>query len=116
MAEPIPQFKAHIVFTFEEHDVSRRHWFGFDNQVHRAVPMSMESVDGLNTVILRIEGAGKFYKGDAIDADCNVIWEEGYRKAVVPGRKFKLWDGGFFANGEVTQRVEEGWANPKKSN
>jgi hypothetical protein len=115
MSKPIPQFKAHLVFTFADNKASQRDWFSFDEGKHRRVPMAMETVEGLHTVCMWIETAAKFHAGDEIDVDCVVIWPEGFREAVVPGRKFKLWDGGFFADGEVTHRIEEGWPDSTKA-
>jgi len=71
--KPTPQFKAHIVVTFEEHPQSRRRVFGFDDSGHRRVPMSMDGVDGLNTVCLQIGRAGQFTEGQEFDAECRVI-------------------------------------------
>jgi hypothetical protein len=116
MPRPTPQFKAHVALTFEEHNETRRNWFEFGEDGHRRVRMSMESVEGLHTVGLWISGAARFHKGDAFDAECIVIWREGFTSAVVPGRTFKLWDGGFFANGTVTERIEEGWPKPATQN
>lgn len=104
------QFKAHIVLTFEEQPPPRRRVFGFDESGHRRVPMSMEGVDGLHTVCLQIGRAGQFTEGQEFDSECCVIWTEGFFNVIKAGVKFKLWDGGFFANGIVTEKVEEGWA------
>ncbi len=109
MPKPVPQFKAHVVLTFEEHDTTRRHWFMFGEDGHRRVPMSMDSVEGLHTVGLWIDGPATYRAGDEFDSDCVVIWPEGFSNAVSAGRTFKLWDGGFFANGVVTERIDEGW-------
>ena len=109
MAHPKPQFRARLKFTFEEHGEGRRRWFGFDDGGHRRVPMSMDGVDGLHTVGMWIEGAGRFHEGDEVDVDCRVIWLEGFREFARPGVRFKLWDGGFFADGQVTERFEDQW-------
>lgn len=71
--------------------------------------MQMEGVEGLHTVGLWINGGAQFQEGDEFDADCRVIWPEGFANAVQVGKPFKLWAGGFFARGVVTERVEEGW-------
>jgi len=109
--KPTPQFKAHIKVTFEEVPLSRRRVFGFDDNGHRRVPMSMEGVDNLHTVGLWIGGAAQFTEGQEFDAECRVIWPEGFINVVKAGVKFKLWDGGFFATGTITERIEEGWQN-----
>ena len=110
MPKPIPQFKAHIVLAFEEFDINQRRPFVFGPNCHRRLPMAMETVEGMHTVGLWIAGPAEFHAiGEEFDADCVVIWEEGFFKAVSPGRTFKLWDGGFFANGVVTERIEPGW-------
>ena len=109
-----PQFKAHIKLTFEEHGPDRRRKFGFDTNGHRRLPMNMDGVDGLHTVGLWIgQNEAIFVEGDEFDADCRVIWPEGFTKAVVPGAKFRLWDSGFFAEGVVTERNEAGWSTEK---
>jgi hypothetical protein len=110
MIRPKPQFKAHIRLTFEEHGPDRRRKFGFDESGHRRLPMSMDGVEGLHTVGLWIEKKeAVFQEGDEFDADCCVIWPEGFVKIVAPGVQFKLWDSGFFARGSVTERCESGW-------
>lgn len=109
MNRPKPQFKAHLVFTFAEHGAGRRRSFGFEETGHRRVPMCMDGVEGLNTVGMWIGGAATFVEGDEIEVDCCVIWPEGFRNIVQPGVKFRLWDSGFFADGVVTDRCEEGW-------
>jgi hypothetical protein len=105
-----PQFKAHIRLTFEERGPNRPRKFGFDTNGHRRLPLNMDGVEGLHTVGLWIEKKeAVFTEGDEFDADCRVIWPEGFTKAVAPGVKFKLWDSGFIADGIVTERVEAGW-------
>ena len=106
---PIPQFMAHIKLTFEEHRAGRSRKFGFDNG-HRRLPMSMDGVEGLHTVGLWIaQRDAVFHEGDEFDAECRVIWPEGFTSVVAPGVKFKLWDSGFFADGVVTKRYDAGW-------
>ena len=113
MMRPPPQFRSHIELTFEEHGKDRRRKFGFD-EGHRRLPMSMDGVDGLHTVGLWIEKKDAvFEEGEEFDADCCVIWPEGFTKIVAPGVKFRLWDSGFFARGVVTERCDAGWENPK---
>jgi len=114
MIPPPPQFKAHVKLTFEEHGTDRRRQFGFDANGHRRLPMSMDGVEGLHTVGLWIDrNEAEFVEGDEFDADCRVIWPEGFTTAVVPGAKFKLWDGGFIADAVVTERIEAGWNTEK---
>jgi len=105
-----PQFKAHIRLTFEERKSESPRKFGFDANGHRRLPLTMDGVEGLHTVGLWIEmNEAIFSEGDEFDADCRVIWPEGFTKAVAPGVKFKLWDGGYIADGIITERIEEGW-------
>lgn len=103
-----PQFKARIKLTFEAQAANRRR-FGFDANRDRRVPMSMDGVEGLHTVSMWIAKEADFYEGDEFDAECRVIWPEGFANVVAPGVKFRLWDGGFFARGVVTERCEGGW-------
>jgi len=81
----------------------------FDESLHRRVPMQMDGVEGLSTVGMWVESARTFKAGDVALVECVVLWPDPYRKIVAPGTKFELWDGGFFATGTVTQRIEEGW-------
>jgi hypothetical protein len=106
---PIPHFKAHISVTFEEPPIGRTRIFGFDDNGHRRVPMQMDGVEGLNTVGLWTNRAAEFSVGDEFDADCVVLSPERFKEAIQVGKRFKLWHGGFFANGVVTERIEEGW-------
>jgi hypothetical protein len=109
MVRSPPQFRSHIKLTFEEHGKDRSRKFGF-HEGHRRLPMSMDGVDGLHTVGLWIEKSDAvFEEGDEFDADCRVIWPEGFRDIVAPGVKFRLWDAGFFAHGTVTERYDGGW-------
>lgn len=109
MSRPEPQFRARLSFTFREHGKDRLRKFGFGEDAHRRVPMQMEGVDGLHTVGMWREGAGTFQKGDEIVVDCVVIYPEAFFAATQPGAKFELWDRGFFADGVVTTRFDDGW-------
>lgn len=108
---PPPQFKARIKLTFEEHGDGRLRKFTFYNG-HRRLPMSMDGLAGLHTVGLWIEKEqAVFEKGDEFDADCCVLWPEGFTQIVVPGVRFRLWELGFFADGVVTERCDTGWVS-----
>ncbi len=96
--------------TFEQRDSAFPRKFGFDGEGHRRLPLQMEGVEGLHTVGLWTEKKNQILlENDEFDADCAVIWEEGFRAVVVPRVRFKLWDSGFIADGVVTERVEAGW-------
>lgn len=71
--------------------------------------MSMDGVGDLHTVNMWSDREGKFTKDDEVNVECTVIWPEGFRHAVYPGAKFRLWDGGYFADGVVMKRYEAGW-------
>jgi hypothetical protein len=109
MPRPKPQFRAHLAFTFAEHGEDRWRAFVFDESGHRRIPMSMDGVEGFHTVGMWIDRAGRFQQGDKLDVDCCVIWPEGFREVVKPGVRFRLWDGGFFADGTVTERFDDEW-------
>ncbi len=109
MFHPKPQFRARLTFTFADHEATRRRVFGFDESGCRRVPMSIDGVDGLHTVELRIGRAGDYRQGDELDVDCRVIWPEGLREAVRLGVRFRLWDSGFFADGIVIETFEDEW-------
>jgi hypothetical protein len=106
---PLPQFAAEIEFHFREHSAERRHWFMFDESLHRRVPMRMDGIDGLNTVGMWIEQAGIFKSGDVIFVRCVVLAPELFSPVVKPGVKFELWDSGFIASGIVRERFQTGW-------
>ena len=104
------QFQARIRFHFREHqDAERRRWFLFSEDGHRRVPMQMEGVEGLNTVGMWTDSTGAFRTGDEVIVDCVVLWEDAFRDILVVGSEFELWDSGFFAQGKVIHRYEEGW-------
>ncbi|WP_028102847.1 hypothetical protein [Pseudoduganella violaceinigra] len=106
---PIPQFVAEIKFHFEEHGEDRRRKFVFDETLHRRVPMRMDGVDGLNTVGMWVDSAAVFEKGEVAVVRCIVIAPELFVDVVIPGVRFELWDGGFFASGKVIERIDAGW-------
>ena len=105
-----PQFKAHIRMTFEERNPAFPRKFGFDAAGHRRLPLQMEGVEGLHTVGLWTEKKNEVLsEHDEFDAECIILWEEGFHSVVAPGVRFKLWDGRFIADGVITERVETGW-------
>lgn len=81
----------------------------FDESCHRRVPMRMDGVDSLNTVGLWTEAPCTFKPGDSAEVRCRVIAPELFIDVVQAGRRFELWDGGFFASGVVLARIEDGW-------
>lgn len=98
------QFTAELVFHFHEHGPDRRRWFMFGDDCHRRVPMAMDGVEGLNTVVMWADAPGEFHAGDAVTVRCVVIAADLYRDVVRGGVKFRLWDAGFFATGTVLER------------
>ena len=70
----------------------------------------MDGFDGLSTVAIHSPECGPFSAGDTIDVSCRVVAKPFFEPIVAPGVVFELHDGGFFARGVVTERVEEGWA------
>ena len=106
---PTPQFTAELKFHFKDHGPERRHWFMFDESLHRRVPMQMEGTEGLNTVGMWAKEAGTYKAGESVRVECVVIAPEIYSTVVKPGVKFELWDGKFFASGTVLERIEAGW-------
>jgi hypothetical protein len=105
-----PQFIAKLTFHFREHAAGgRRRWFMFDESLSRRVPMHMDGVDGLATVGMWIDRAATFRSGETAVVRCRVIAPEVFAPIVKPGVRFELWDGGFFADGEVLERCAAGW-------
>ncbi len=106
-----PQFKAKLRFHFRETKHERGdQCFLFNQDGHRWVPMEMDGVKGLNTVGMWTDDLQVFRRGDEVIVDCTVVWEEAYKDVVKEGVKFELWACGFFAEGEVIYRYEEGWS------
>lgn len=87
----------------------------FEQSGHRRVPMQMDGVESMYTVGMWHDGEAQFHEGDEAMVDCVVICPEPFDAVVKPGVKFELWDGGFFAEGEVTERFEEGWATSSQT-
>ena len=85
----------------------------FGNDLHRRVPMTMDGVEGLNTVGMWSKEAATFHAGESTIVDCVVIAPTLYSAVVKPGVTFELWDGGFFATGTVLERFESGWPHEK---
>lgn len=84
-------------------------FFGFPHSGVRNVPVEMDGVPNMNTV-------GFFHTPDAVvrggeefEADCRVIWEEGFYPAIRAGLTFRIWDGRFIAAGEVLHVYRENW-------
>jgi len=102
-----PHFKAQLTFHFNEHGPGRRHWFIFSDDLHRRVPISMDGVEGLHTLMMWMDApADRFRAGDNVEVHCRVIAPELFDEAAVPGATFELWDGGFFASGLVLERFD----------
>ena len=113
---PKPQFSAELRFHFNEHapfDRERRFVFGDD--LHRRVPLAMESVEGLHTVGLWMRGPATFYPGDSAVVDCVLLTPEIFASAVKRGVGFELWDRGFFATGTVLERFDSAWPKTLKN-
>lgn len=108
--KPNPQFTAELRFHFNEHAApDRRRWFMFGEDLHRRVPMSMNGVDGLNTIGMWVKEPSTFHPGDTARVDCVVVAPEIFSAAIRPGVSFELWDGGYFATGTVLERFDTAW-------
>src|SRR5438874_171376 len=103
---PTPQFTAELTFHFREHGPERRNWFMFGDNLHRRVPMRMQGVEGLHTVGMWVQDPKTFRTGESTKVDCVVIAPELFETVIKPGVPFDLWDGGFFAQGIVLERVD----------
>ena len=110
--EPIPQFIAELSFHFREHGADRLQKFVFNESLHRRVPMKMDGVDGLNTIGMWVDVARSFEKNDSVIVRCVALAPDLFIDRVRPGSQFELWDAGFFASGEVIERIEAGWPKP----
>lgn len=106
---PTPQFTAELAFHFRGHGPERRHWFMFDESLHRRTPMQMEAVEGLHTIGMWVEHPQTFRAGESVKVSCAVIAPQLFESAVKPGVTFELWDGGFFARGVILERIDAGW-------
>ena len=103
------QFRATISFHFAEHGEGRQRFFVFPESCHRPVPMEVEGLDGLNTLGMWTEEPASFQEGDQVEVACRVLAPELLSPVIQPGAKFRLWDGGFFADGIVTARFDDAW-------
>jgi hypothetical protein len=112
---PPYQFSAELTFHFREHTGDRRRWFMFDESHHRRVPMQMEGIEGLNTVGMWVAQARTYKAGERAMVNCVVIAPDLFSDVVEPGVKFQLWDAGFFADGVVLERFEDGWSSASLS-
>lgn len=81
----------------------------FGEDCNRRVPMEMDGVQGLNTVGIWIDTPAVFPSGASFNGRCRVLWEEPFRHTIKPGSKFRLWNGGFFAEGSVVDIHWENW-------
>jgi hypothetical protein len=108
---PTPMFRAEITFHFRENQPPHQGLFGVSDDYHRRVPMQMEGVQGLHTVMMWFPKKGTFRLGDTVVVECSVIAPQLFNEAVQSGAKFELWDGRFIAAGKVLERVQAGWPN-----
>ena len=65
--------------------------------------MEMEGVDGLNTVMIAVSKPAIYNSGESFEGKCITLAPDLFKNAMKPGSKFKLWDAGFFAEGEVLE-------------
>ena len=97
------QFKILIKFHFAEHDANRRRWFSVGENCERRVPLELQEIEGLHTVLMRFEKPERFVSGDEVTAKCIIISPQLFVGKIAPGAKGKLWDAGFFADVEVME-------------
>jgi hypothetical protein len=71
----------------------------------------MEGVSGLNTVAIFYRPQTRVPCGESFEAECDVLSQDCFRLAVVPGRRFRVWDGDYIATGEVLGVHYDNW-NP----
>ena len=109
MNEPQPNFTATIMVTRGRTQEPHKGAFVFGDDGHRRVPMEMDGVDGLNTVGIWIDGPAVFSSGTSFTGRCRVLCENAFRDRISEGTKFKLWDGGFFAEGSVQNIHWKNW-------
>lgn len=95
------QFSLRVSFHFNEHAADRQRWFGVGDDLSRRVPLEMEGVDGLNTVMMGFREPGRFMPGDTVTVECAVIASELFRGKLAIGSRGRLWDGGYLADVEV---------------
>lgn len=109
MKKPLPHFRASVrIFKLE--DGGPLHgFFSFPDSGIRSVPVEMEGVPGLNTVGFFHSPNAFIQNGQEFEADCCVVWEEGFYPAIDDGTAFRIWDGGFIASGKVLHVYLENW-------
>ena len=69
----------------------------------------MDGVPNMNTVGFFYTPEAVVQAGEEFEADCWVIWEEGFYPVIRPGAAFQIWDGRFIASGEVLHVYRENW-------
>ena len=104
-----PQFRARLTFQWGDLDGAARSFTFAEDGILRT-PMLMDGFEGMSSVAIHSPECGPFSSGDTIEVSCRVVAKTFFEPIVAPGVVFELHDGGFFARGVVTERVEEGWA------
>jgi hypothetical protein len=107
------QFRATLSFHFAEHGEGRQRFFVFPESCHRRVPMAVEGLEELYTVGMWTEAPATLHEGDHVDVDCRVIAPDVLSPVIQPRVNFKLWDGGFFADGVATARFDDAWGGDR---
>jgi len=96
-----------IRFHFKEYGENRRKWFGVGEDHHRRVPVEMDGVEGLNTVGMWFQESGRYEENDRAMVQCSAIAPQLFYGNIEVGTKGRLWDGGFFADVEITEVMYE---------
>jgi hypothetical protein len=74
--------------------------------------MAMDGLDGLNTVGMWVETPRAFPSGSSFECDCCVLNDKAIRGVIDTGVAFRLWDGGFIADGRVITVYQDSWKEP----
>ena len=70
----------------------------------RRVPMEIAETDsGLNTISLAGSPNLIVQQGEMVELDCDVLSFDHLRNLISQQATFRLWDGGFFADGTIVQ-------------
>lgn len=109
MLKPPPHFSANVRIFRREEGGPPQGFFGFSDSGVRRVPVEMDGVPNLNTVAFFYTPDTRIENGEEFEADCCVIWEEGFYPIIQPSLKFRIWDCRFIASGEVLQVYRDNW-------
>ncbi|WP_372365801.1 hypothetical protein [Candidatus Uabimicrobium sp. HlEnr_7] len=110
-----PHFKAKTTVTRGRKYGPDKGKFTFGEDGWRVIPTQIDGMQELYGEMARgslgiyVGKESVFEKGESFDAECRYAVLEAYTSLIKLGAEFKLWDGGFFAVGVITEVYKENW-------